>query len=176
MNLANLITVFRIILAPIYLWLLYQFYDSGEMSKWYLLAGFILLAATDGIDGAVARKKGIVTKLGKTLDPIADKVLLGGAFLVLSMLGTMPWWATTAILVREVGITIYRLAVIRDRVIPASSSGKTKTILQAIAIGYFISPLLISWHNTSFDFGFGLVYGAVFLTWWSAIRYIKESK
>ena len=95
---------------------------------------------------------------------------------MLSMLGTMPWWATTAILVREVGITIYRLAVIRDRVIPASSSGKTKTILQAIAIGYFISPLLISWHNTSFDLGFGLVYGAVFLTWWSAIRYIKESK
>lgn len=178
MNLANLITVLRILVAPIYLWFLFVNYVGGSDYNWLLLVGFIVLAATDGIDGAVARKKGIVTKLGKTLDPIADKVLLGGAFIVLSMVNpeAMPWWATIAILIREVGMTIYRLAVIRDRVIPASGSGKSKTIMQAITIGYLISPLSVLWENQSFSINYGLVYGAVFLTWWSALKYLRESR
>lgn len=177
MNLANLITIFRILIAPVFLWVLYSFYKPGEMVGWYLLFGFVALAATDGIDGAIARKRGIVTKLGKTLDPIADKVLLGGAFVVLSMLDeVMPWWATIAILVREVAMTIYRLIVIRDKVVPASNSGKSKMIMQCIALGYLISPLNAWWANSSFDLGFGLIYGAVFLTWWSAIKYIREAR
>jgi CDP-diacylglycerol--glycerol-3-phosphate 3-phosphatidyltransferase len=177
MNLANLITVFRILVAPAFLWVLYTYYQPGEMVGWYLLFGFVALAATDGIDGAIARKRGIVTKLGKTLDPIADKVLLGGAFVVLSMLDeVMPWWATIAILVREVGMTVYRLIVIKDKVVPASNSGKSKMIMQCIALGYLISPLNAWWANGAFDLGFGLIYGAVFLTWWSAIKYIRDAR
>jgi CDP-diacylglycerol--glycerol-3-phosphate 3-phosphatidyltransferase len=176
MNLANLITLIRILLAPVYLWILYTYYQPGEMVGWYLLFGFVALAATDGIDGAIARKRGMVTKLGKTLDPIADKVLLGGAFVVLSVLEVMPWWATIAILVREIGMTLYRLAVIRDKVIPASNSGKSKMIMQCITLGYVISPLNALWANGAFDLGFGLIYGAVFLTWWSAFQYIREAR
>lgn len=176
MNLANLITISRIALAPIFLVVLFQFYLPGDNIGWALLAGFVLLAATDGIDGAVARKQGTVTKLGKLLDPIADKILLGGSFVVLSMLEVMPWWATIAILVREIGMTVYRLVVIKDRVIPASSSGKSKTVMQCIAIGWIISPLNVWLHNDVFNMGYGLIYGAVFLTWFSAIKYIQESR
>jgi CDP-diacylglycerol--glycerol-3-phosphate 3-phosphatidyltransferase len=175
-NLANLITLLRIVIAPIYLWALYNFYEPGQMVGWLLLAGFIAVAATDGIDGAIARRQDKVTKLGKLLDPIADKILLGGAFVVLSMLDVAPWWATIAILVREVGMTVYRLIVVRDKVIPASSGGKSKTIMQCIAIGWLISPLDVLLFNTVFNVSYGLIYGAVFLTWWSAIQYIRDSR
>ena len=176
MNLANLITISRILVAPLYLFALSSVYEPGQVLNWVLLAGFIALAATDGIDGAVARKRGTVTKLGKLLDPIADKILLGGSFVVLSMLEVCPWWATIAILVREVAITVYRLIVVRDRVLPASSSGKSKTIMQSIAVGWLISPLDQLINNQLFNVGYGLIYGAVFLTWYSAFRYFQESR
>jgi CDP-diacylglycerol--glycerol-3-phosphate 3-phosphatidyltransferase len=175
LNPANLVTVARIALTPVLLWAVCVYYSPGELIDWYLLAGFIFIAATDGVDGAIARKQNIVTKLGKVLDPIADKVLIGGSFIVLSILTVIPWWATIAIIVREVGMTVYRLIVIKDRVIPASSSGKTKTILQSITIGYFISPLNALLFNSGFDLGYGLIYGSVFLTWFSAIQYVRES-
>jgi CDP-diacylglycerol--glycerol-3-phosphate 3-phosphatidyltransferase len=176
LNAANLVTIGRIAVTPIFLWFLYNNYEAGEPINWILLAAFTLIAATDGIDGAIARKQNAVTKLGKLLDPIADKVLIGGALVVLSVLTVMPWWATIAILIREVAMTVYRLVVVKNKVIPASNSGKTKTIMQAIALGYFISPLNVLWFNPTFDVGFGLIYGAVFLTWWSALRYFRDSR
>jgi CDP-diacylglycerol--glycerol-3-phosphate 3-phosphatidyltransferase len=151
-------------------------YDAGESINWVLLLAFVLIAATDGIDGAIARKQNTVTKLGKLLDPIADKVLIGGSLVILSMLNVMLWWATIAILVREIGMTVYRLVVVKNKVIAASNSGKSKTIMQSIAVGYFISPLNELWFNPAFDLGYGLIYGAVFLTWWSAIQYFRESR
>jgi len=174
-NLANAITVLRILLAPVFLWFLYAYYTPSDFVNWILLAAFILVAATDGIDGAVARKTQTISKLGKLLDPIADKVLIGGAFVVLSILDVCPWWATTAILVRELGMTIYRFIVIKDRVIPASSGGKLKTVLQCITIGWFISPLNVLTFNPNFSIGFGLLYGAVFLTWSTAFQYMKAA-
>lgn len=176
LNAANLVTFGRIAITPIFLWFLFTGYSAGDNGNWILLLAFILIAASDGIDGAIARKQNTVTKLGKILDPIADKVLLGGSFIVLSILGVMPWWATIVILVREVAMTVYRLVVVKNKVIPASASGKSKTIMQAIAIGYLISPLNQWWFNEFFDIGFGLVYGAVFLTWWSALKYFRESR
>jgi len=176
LNAANLVTLGRILITPVFLWLLFTLYMPGDNFNWILLVAFILIAASDGVDGAIARKQNTVTKLGKILDPIADKILLGGSFIVLSVLGVMPWWATIAILVREVAMTIYRLVVVKNKVIPASASGKSKTIMQAIAIGYLISPLNEWWFNQFFDIGFGLIYGAVFLTWWSALQYYRESR
>ncbi|NBQ92817.1 MAG: CDP-diacylglycerol--glycerol-3-phosphate 3-phosphatidyltransferase [Micrococcales bacterium] len=178
MNVANLITSLRIVIAPVYLWALYTYFQAGQDFNWILLLGFIVVAASDGVDGAIARKKGIVTKLGKTLDPIADKVLIGGAFIVLSLIEPelVPWWVTIAILVREIGITVYRLIVIKDKVIPAGASGKSKTIMQCIAIGWFISPWGFQYSQWQFNIGFGLLYGAVFLTWWSALKLIRESR
>ncbi|HEU4808044.1 MAG TPA: CDP-diacylglycerol--glycerol-3-phosphate 3-phosphatidyltransferase [Homoserinimonas sp.] len=140
-NLANLITVVRILLAPLFFWLL--FVDDGELGLIrYAAAGlFVLAIATDSVDGILARRQNLVTDLGKILDPIADKLLTGGALVCLSILGELAWWVTAVILVRELGITAYRMAVLRNRVIPASRGGKLKTILQAVAIAFFLTPL-----------------------------------
>lgn len=140
-NLPNAITVLRIALVPVFVWLLVIYPDKASPMRWLATLFFVLSISTDGIDGAIARKRGLVTNLGKLLDPIADKALVGGALLVLSWLGEIPWWVTAVILVREIGITIYRLAVVKKVVIAASSGGKFKTILQGSILGVMISPL-----------------------------------
>jgi CDP-diacylglycerol--glycerol-3-phosphate 3-phosphatidyltransferase len=140
-NLPNLITVVRILLAPLFIWMLLA--DAGQDGalRWAAAVLFILAIATDGIDGAIARKYNLVTDLGKLLDPIADKVLTGGALLALSILGELWWWVTIVILIRELGITVFRFVMLRDRVIPASRGGKLKTIMQSVAISLFLVPL-----------------------------------
>ena len=89
---------------------------------------------TDSADGIIARRQNLVTDFGKLVDPIADKVLIGGALVALSILGELPWYVTVLIMVREIGITVFRFAVLSDRVIPASRGGKIKTVLQAVAL------------------------------------------
>jgi CDP-diacylglycerol--glycerol-3-phosphate 3-phosphatidyltransferase len=140
-NLPNAITVLRIALVPVFVWLLLVYTDKADPQRWLATLFFVLSIATDGIDGAIARRKGLITNLGKLLDPIADKALLGGALVVLSMLGEVAWWITIVILVREVGITVYRLIVVKKVVIAASAGGKFKTILQGSILGVMISPL-----------------------------------
>ena len=95
----------------------------------------------------MARSRGEVTEFGKLADPIADKALMGAALIGLSVLGDLPWWVTVVILVREVGITVLRFAVLRHGVIPASRGGKLKTLVQAVAVGLFILPLTGPWHT-----------------------------
>jgi len=140
-NLANIITVARILLAPVFVWLLAA--DNGEYGvlRWLAAGLFILAIATDGVDGSVARSRNLVTNVGIILDPIADKVLTGAALVMLSILGELWWWVTIVILVRELGITAFRFAVLRDRVIPASRGGKLKTVFQSVAISLFLVPL-----------------------------------
>jgi len=142
-NLANVITVVRILLAPVFFWLLFA--DNGELGavRYAAAALFVLAIATDSVDGILARRRNLVTDLGKLLDPIADKLLTGGALVCLSLLGELAWWVTAVILLRELGITAYRMAVLRDRVIPASRGGKLKTVLQAVAITLFLTPLWV---------------------------------
>ena len=89
----------------------------------------------------IARRTGQVTEFGKLADPIADKALTGTALIGLSILGLLPWWVTVVILVREVGVTLLRFWVIRHGVIAASRGGKLKTVVQALAIGFYILPL-----------------------------------
>lgn len=140
-NLPNAITVVRILLAPLFFWLLLA--DGGADGGLRIAAAllFIVAIATDGIDGHIARSRGLVTDLGKLLDPIADKVLTGAALVGLSILMELPWWVTIVILVREIGITVFRMAVLSDRVIPASRGGKLKTIVQSVAISLALLPL-----------------------------------
>lgn len=145
-NVANIVTVARILLAPVFIWLLVADKYGADGHEFgvlrYLAAGlFVLAIVTDSVDGLLARRQNLVTDFGKILDPIADKVLIGGALVTLSILGELWWWVTIVILVREFGITAFRLAVVRDRVIPASRGGKLKTIVQAIAISFFLVPL-----------------------------------
>jgi CDP-diacylglycerol--glycerol-3-phosphate 3-phosphatidyltransferase len=156
-NVANIVTVVRILLAPIFIWLLVADKYGADGHEFgllrYLAAGlFILAIVTDSVDGLLARRQNLVTDFGKILDPIADKVLIGGALVTLSILGELWWWVTIVILVREFGITAFRLAVVRDRVIPASRGGKIKTIVQAIAIAFFLVPtwlLLGDWMHVT---------------------------
>ena len=140
-NVANIVTVARILLAPVFIWLL--LWDGGELGVIrYVAAGlFILAIATDSLDGQLARRRNLVTDVGIILDPIADKVLIGGALVALSILGELWWWVTIVILVREFGITIFRFIALRDRAIPASLAGKAKTIVQSVAVSLFLVPL-----------------------------------
>jgi CDP-diacylglycerol--glycerol-3-phosphate 3-phosphatidyltransferase len=145
-NAANIITVARILFAPAFIWLLLISTDqASDVTRWVAAGLFVVGMATDGIDGFVARRYNLVTDLGKILDPIADKVLTGGALIALSILGELPWWVTALILVREVGITIFRVAVISDQVIPASRGGKIKTVVQFVAITAALMPLSALW-------------------------------
>ena len=142
-NIANLITIARILLAPLFVYLLLV--DAGELGPIRFVAAilFIVAIATDGLDGHLARSRNLVTDLGIILDPIADKVLIGGALVALSILGELWWWVTIVILLRELGITVYRFIALRNRVIPASRGGKAKTMAQAIAISLALLPLWI---------------------------------
>lgn len=141
LNLANAITVLRIVLVPVLIWQLMSTPGWVAPERWLSLALFIVIAATDGLDGALARRRNLVTNLGKILDPIADKVLILGSLAALSALGQIEWWVTLVIAVRELAVTVYRLTVVRHRIIAASAGGKFKTILQSITIGLFVSPL-----------------------------------
>ena len=106
---------------------------------------FVLAISTDGIDGAIARRRNLITNSGILLDPVADKALTGAAFIGLSWLAELPWWVVIVVLGREVLITLFRMIMIPKRVIPASRGGKAKTLSQAIALGSWLTPLWVYW-------------------------------
>ncbi len=141
LNIANALTVLRLLLVPVFAWLLLV--DGGGDAQMRIGAClvFALASYTDRVDGQLARKHGLVTSFGKLADPIADKALTGAAFVGLSLLGELPWAVTVVVAVREVGITVLRFVVIRHGVIPASRGGKLKTLLQGLAIGLYVLPL-----------------------------------
>jgi CDP-diacylglycerol--glycerol-3-phosphate 3-phosphatidyltransferase len=145
-NIANALTILRIALVPVFGWFL--LYDDGQLTTYRLLAAgvFVIATATDRMDGDIARARGLVTDFGKVSDPIADKALMGMAFVGLSVIDLLPWWVTVVVLVREVGVTALRFLVIRHGVMPASRGGKVKTALQAVAILLYILPLSGPWH------------------------------
>ena len=140
-NLANYLTVLRLLLVPVFLVLLLGQDGQDELWRYGAAAVFLLAAWTDRIDGQIARSRGLITSFGKMADPIADKALTGGAFVALSVLGELPWWVTLLVLRRELGITLLRFFVIRHGVMPASHGGKLKTVLQATAIVMYVLPL-----------------------------------
>ena len=140
-QLPNAITIVRILCAPVFLWLLLADAGTDGALRWWAAALFIVAIATDGIDGAIARRNDIVTDLGKLLDPIADKALTGCAFVGLSILDELPWWITIVVLVREIGITVYRFMVVSDHVLAAAWMGKLKTVAQAVALSLALLPL-----------------------------------
>jgi CDP-diacylglycerol--glycerol-3-phosphate 3-phosphatidyltransferase len=140
-NIANGLTLLRLLLVPVFAWALVQ--QHGADTGWRIAAFviFALASVTDRLDGDLARKRGLVTEFGKLADPIADKALTGTALVLLSVEDLLPWWVTAVILAREVGITLLRFWVIRHGVIPASRGGKYKTFLQSVAIGLYLLPL-----------------------------------
>ncbi|MDV6012162.1 CDP-diacylglycerol--glycerol-3-phosphate 3-phosphatidyltransferase [Haloechinothrix sp. LS1_15] len=141
MNVANLLTVLRLALVPLFLIALFSGEDGDYGWRLVATALFALAALTDQVDGWVARSRGLITDFGKIVDPIADKALIGAALLGLSLLGELPWWITIVIIARELGVTLLRVIVIRHGVIPASRGGKAKTTAQIAALLLFLLPL-----------------------------------
>lgn len=145
LNVANLLTIFRMVMVPVFLVALFAGSepDGDYHLGWRLVATvlFAVASLTDQIDGWVARKYGLITDFGKIADPIADKALTGSALVGLSILGELPWWVTLTIAARELGVTLLRFWVIRYGVIPASRGGKWKTMTQIVAIVVYLLPL-----------------------------------
>lgn len=164
----NTLTVARILLIPFGVLALFQ--NGGDESSWQIIAWciYFILGMTDIVDGRWARKYNRTTSLGAFLDPVADKALIGSAMISLSILGRFPWWITILILVREIGITVFRLIVIRGGVIPANKGGKMKTLMQNFGVGFYMLPLP-SWLNW---FKEGFIAIAIVLTITSAAQYI----
>ncbi|GAA1874595.1 CDP-diacylglycerol--glycerol-3-phosphate 3-phosphatidyltransferase [Lapillicoccus jejuensis] len=152
-NLANTLTVLRILLVPVFAWLLLAHGGTSTTQRLGAFAVFAVAAITDKIDGDLARRRNSVTDFGKVADPIADKALTGTALVGLSLVGVVPWWVTVVIVVREVAVTVMRFVVIRHGVMPASRGGKVKTVLQAAALGLLVFPP----HAVPFDAVLSLV-------------------
>src|SRR5204863_2483476 len=139
-NPANVLTVVRIILVPVFVAIVVASGLTGTGSRIAACLVFCLASATDYVDGWIARKWSLVTSFGKIADPIADKALTGTALVLLSLYDQVWWWVTIVILVREWGVTALRLWVLRYGVIPASRGGKVKTALQIVAIAWYLAP------------------------------------
>ena len=186
LNLPNVLTTLRIVMVPFFGWALLQ--DGGDSVTWRLVAFtlFVLAMITDKVDGDIARARGLVTDFGKIADPIADKAITGMAFIGLSIVGDIWWWVTVVVLLREWSVTALRLSVLKHVVIAASSSGKSKTVLQAVALSVLLLPLPHGdAHGGAFD-QFGVpgevlfyvgqvcLAGAVAMTLWSGYEYFRD--
>jgi CDP-diacylglycerol--glycerol-3-phosphate 3-phosphatidyltransferase len=160
----------RILMAPVFVFLLLSFPEPASWQRFLALFLFVLAISTDGIDGMIARRTDKVTELGKFLDPVADKVLIGGALVALSILGDIQWWVTAFILLRELAVTVYRVLIAKKVVVPASLSGKLKTILQGVAIGVVLAPIEV-WFPIWSLFELFTIYLAVAATLVSGISF-----
>jgi CDP-diacylglycerol--glycerol-3-phosphate 3-phosphatidyltransferase len=144
-NLANALTVVRLLMVPLFAALLGVAGDTHRALRVAATVVFVAASLTDRVDGEIARRRSIVTDFGKIADPIADKALTGAALITLSAIGDLPWYVTVVVLAREVGVTALRFWVIRRGVIAASRGGKVKTVVQAFAIGLYLLPLHGAW-------------------------------
>lgn len=145
-NLANLLTMSRMALVPVFV--LALFTKGGSDPAWRVTAAVVFGVAslTDRLDGDLARRRGLITKFGTIADPIADKVLIGAALVGLNVLGDLAWWLTILIAGRELGVTALRFWVLRYGVIPASRGGKLKAFAQVVAIELYVLPVPLAAH------------------------------
>jgi len=184
MNLPNKITISRILLIPIFIVILSISFDWGT----YTLDGeaypithivaailFLIASITDWLDGYLARKYNLITNMGKFLDPLADKLLVSAAFIMLVELDLVQAWIVILIISREFAVTGLRLVAAGEGIVLAASSmGKLKTASQLIAIA------LLLLHNFPFVYlslpvDIIMVYVALVLTIWSGIDYFIKN-
>ncbi len=179
-NAPNIITVARMLLTPVCVWLLlagdptHDGVAAASTLRWFGATLFVVAIATDWVDGYLARKFGQVTNLGKLLDPIADKLLTGAALVCLVVLHELPWWVCALMLVREWGVTVDRLIrASKHVVIAAAWLGKVKTAVQAVAISLALLPLeavLGAWIH---PVQVASMSAALVLTLWSGVTYVQ---
>ena len=166
-NLPNILTSLRILFIPVFVWLVLAGHD------WWAFGVFAALMITDKLDGDIARSRGLITDFGKIADPIADKALMTAAFVCLNIIGVLPVWDTVVILVREFGITFWRMALLRQgKVVPASKGGKLKTVLQSLAVAMYLCPLP-SWMDIP---SFVVMLIAVVVTVVTGVQYLIDGR
>ena len=167
----NVITSLRIAFLPVGAYALFK--NGGDDSTWQIISWwiFFILGLSDILDGNLARSRNSITEFGKFLDPIADKAMIGTAMVSLSILGRMPWWITIVIIAREIGITFFRLAVIKRGVIPANRGGKVKTFFQGFGVGFYVLPL----NESLYWFRDGFMAVAIILTLVTGLHYIQSA-
>ncbi|MGW3586179.1 CDP-diacylglycerol--glycerol-3-phosphate 3-phosphatidyltransferase [Streptomyces rubiginosohelvolus] len=170
-NIANILTMVRLLLVPGFVLLL--FHNGGYDPAWrsFAWAAFAIAMITDLFDGHLARTYNLVTDFGKIADPIADKAIMGAALVSLSVLGDLPWWITGVIIARELGITLMRFWVIRHAVIPASRGGKLKTLAQGTAVGMYVLALT----GPLATLRFWMMMVAVVLTVVTGLDYVRQA-
>ncbi len=188
MNLPNILTLSRIPLMFIIVWLMFQSWlGAASLAFWLFIAG----AVSDWLDGHIARKRGITTIFGKLMDALADKIMVIG--IMVAMLGweyPIPLAFVLLTLCREFLVTGMRMvAAAKGVVVAADRGGKTKTLTQLIAIGFLLATPMVGWdwaYFTDYDLTWltellhrigllGFIAGT-FLAIWSGWRYIRQYK
>ena len=172
MTKANIVTLLRILLVPIFLVILLTEMENKEIIAFVV---FLFAAVSDAIDGYIARKFDQVSDLGKFLDPIADKLLISAALVALVSLGEIETWAAAVIILREIFMTAYRFYYyMKEASFSASRIAKNKTLMQIIAISVFIIYKKLPYADELHTAGTVILYIAVFLTVYSAVEYIVK--
>lgn len=184
LNLPNKITIFRILLIPLFVFFLlydingdYSIFGGRNINYNILISAiiFIFASITDFIDGHIARKYNLITNMGKFLDPLADKLLVGSAFIVMIEINLIPSWMVVCVIAREFAVTGLRmLAIEQGKVIAAGLLGKLKTITQLVAIVLILlgNPIF-NIYNIQLDQIF--LWISVILTILSGLEYFKNS-
>ncbi|WP_247645222.1 CDP-diacylglycerol--glycerol-3-phosphate 3-phosphatidyltransferase [Arcanobacterium buesumense] len=176
-NIANVLTVIRLILVPVFI---VAFLSVTDERLWLSWAVFAIAAITDKLDGHYARKYNLVTDFGKLADSIADKALIISGLVLLSWHGYLWWWMTIIFIVRELGITLMRMFMVTKKVMAAGIGGKIKMVAQSFGIAGLILP----WHTflsatlTELFIGasYALIGIALVFAISSAVEYVIEAR
>lgn len=180
MNIANQLTVGRVLLVFVFMGVIWNPWLPLETTLWIALVIFIIASLTDFLDGYLARKYKLVTNLGKFMDPLADKMLVTAAMIALVDLshvlpaGVLPAWIVVVILLREFAVSGIRLLAANNQVVIAANPlGKWKTTIQMLMIIVYLTPVShIVWQYL----GLILAYVALVLTIISGIQYLWQNK
>jgi CDP-diacylglycerol--glycerol-3-phosphate 3-phosphatidyltransferase len=183
MNLPNVLTISRVVLAIVLIFLLEEGSSTGNILAAIV---FAIAASTDFCDGHLAKTRGAVSNFGKIMDPIADKILLLSAFGVLAYIGMIAWWMFIVIAIREILVTTSRLVIMRKgQVLAAERSGKIKTVVQITAVSVILLYLVAQqseycsyWFYNAQRIWLGVNYvlmlAAVILTVYSGVDYFRN--
>ena len=172
MNLPNAITVARLFMVPVFIYLAYAGTQATQVGAF---AVFVIASLSDSLDGYLARRQGIVTKLGEFLDPLADKILVLAALVVLVEQREFPLVIAVIILIREIAVQLLRNRIVSGGgTLPASVAAKAKTVLQIVMVSFWLLPLEIGVAH------WVLLGAALMVTLWSGgeyfVRYNKAKE
>lgn len=169
MNVPNSVTIARVFMVPVFVALSYQ--RSTGAAVWALVV-FAAASISDFVDGYLARRSGTESRLGQFLDPLADKLLVGAALVVLVDTRGFPLWAALVIAAREIAVQIFRTGVVqRGGTLPASSAAKLKTMLQIFMVGWWLLP----WDDFN-PVHWILLAGVLATTLWSGYEYLARAR